>query len=111
MHENDKPVLIYSTFPDADCAQKVGADLVSRGLSACVNILPGMTSIYRWRGEVTTALEVVMLIKTRSGLVDGAVSAVREQHPYETAAILVVPVAGGSEPYLAWIVANTQIRS
>ncbi len=51
MQENDKPVLIYSTFPSPEAAEAVGRELVERRLAACVNILPGMTSIYRWEGQ------------------------------------------------------------
>ena len=52
MHENDKPVLVYSTFPSLDAAEAAGRELVERRLAACVNILPGMTSIYRWEGAI-----------------------------------------------------------
>ena len=108
MQENDKPVLIYSTFPNVVCAQKTGADLVSRRLCACVNIVPGMTSIYRWRGAVETANEAVMIIKTRSSLADVVIAAVEAQHPYETPALVVVPVEGGLGEYLAWVMASTR---
>ena len=67
-----------------------------------------MTSIYRWRGAVETANEAVMIIKTRSSLADAVIAAVEAQHPYETPALVVVPVEGGSGEYLAWIMASTR---
>lgn len=107
MQENDKPVLIYSTFPDAGTAEKVGRNLVSQNLCACVNILPDMTSIYRWQGAVETAREVVMIIKTRAELTDAIFAAVETGHPYQTPALLVLTIDGGSADYLAWIVTNS----
>ena len=80
MHENDKPVLVYSTFPSLDAAEAVGRELVERRLAACVNILPGMTSIYRWEGAIARDTEVVMIIKTRAGLADPTIAAVKALH-------------------------------
>jgi periplasmic divalent cation tolerance protein len=62
----DKPILIYATFPNADLARSIGTQLVTARLAACVNIIPGMNSIYLWQGQIETADEVVLLIKTRA---------------------------------------------
>ena len=103
MHENDKPVLVYSTFPSLDAAEAVGRELVERRLAACVNILPGMTSIYRWEGAITRDSEVVMIIKTRASLADPTIAAVKALHAYTNPALLVVPIIGGSADYLHWL--------
>ncbi len=103
MHENDKPVLVYSTFPSLDAAEAVGRELVERRLAACVNILPGMTSIYRWEGAITRDSEVVMIIKTRASLAEPTVAAVKALHAYTNPALLVVPIIGGSADYLRWL--------
>ena len=103
MHENDKPVLVYSTFPSPDAAEAVGRELVKRRLAACVNILPGMTSIYRWDGAIARDAEVVMIIKTRAGLADAAIAAVKALHTYANPALIVVPILGGSADYLRWL--------
>jgi periplasmic divalent cation tolerance protein len=100
VHENDKPVLVYSTFPSLDAAEAVGRELVERRLAACVNILPGMTSIYRWEGAIARDTEVVMIIKTRASLADPAIDAVKALHTYTNPALLVVPIIGGSADYL-----------
>ena len=104
MQENDKPVLIYSTFPSPEAAEAVGRELVERRLAACVNILPGMTSIYRWEGAIARDSEVVMIIKTRAGLADPTIEAVKARHTlYEPGAARAVPIIGGSADYLSWL--------
>lgn len=107
MQENDKAVLIYSTFPSPEAAETVGAALVDAALAACVNIIPGMISIYNWNGARHRDAETVMIIKTRSELAGPVLAETRRLHPYENPALLVVPVSGGSDQYLAWIAEQT----
>lgn len=107
MRENDKAVLVYTTFPTAEAAEEVGAALVDAGLAACVNILPAMTSIYIWDGARQRDAEAVMIVKTRRTLAERVMAETRERHPYDTPALLVIPVEGGSADYLAWIEAQT----
>lgn len=103
MSENDKPVLIYATFPSLENAETVGGSLVDRRLAACVNIIPGMTAIYMWQGRQHRDTETVMIIKTHSGRTNDVVAAVRAQHPYDNPALVVLPVTGGSPDFLRWI--------
>lgn len=107
MQENDKAVLVYTTFPSLDVAEEIGAALVDSGLAACVNILPGMVSIYSWQGARQRDSEVVMIVKTRQARSGEAMAEIRRRHPYETPALLLVPVEGGSPDYLAWIADQT----
>lgn len=107
MQQNDKPVLIYSTFPSAEAAEAVGTALVEQHLAACVNIMGAMTSIYRWEGKITRDAEAVMIIKTRSGLVDAAIKEVKARHSYTNPALMVIPVEGGSADYLGWLMGET----
>jgi periplasmic divalent cation tolerance protein len=107
LNENDKPVLIYSTFPSAADAERIGAMLVDRGLAACVNILPGMTSIYIWDGKRQRDAEAAMLIKTRTSLADTAIAEARKLHPYANPALVVLPIDGGSTEFLRWIAEQT----
>jgi periplasmic divalent cation tolerance protein len=104
---NDKAVLIYATYPDPETAEAEGRALVEAGLAACVNILPGMVSVYRWEGAVERSEECVMIIKTRAVLADAAIAAAKGRHPYTTPAFVILPVEGGSADYLDWIVAST----
>jgi periplasmic divalent cation tolerance protein len=107
---NDKPVLIYSTFPSTESADRAGSGLVEGRLAACVNIIGGMTSVYRWEGRIERGSEAVMIIKTRASLADTVVARVKEQHPYTNPALLVVPVEGGSGDYLAWLMEETAAK-
>ena len=107
MAENDKPVLIYSTFPSVDEAERVGGTLVDRGLAACVNIFPGMTAIYVWEGKRQREGEAAMLIKTRAALACEVVAEARKLHPYTNPALLVLPITGGSEDFMGWISEQT----
>ncbi|MGD9925330.1 MAG: divalent-cation tolerance protein CutA, partial [Pseudorhodoplanes sp.] len=77
------------------------------GLAACVNIIPGMISLYTWQGRRQRDQEVVMIVKTRVHLVDRATEEIRRSHPYDTPAIVALPVAGGSAAFLDWIMAET----
>jgi periplasmic divalent cation tolerance protein len=108
LHENDKPVLIYSTFPSPEEAERVGGLLVEGGLAACVNIFPGMTAIYVWEGKRQRESETAMLIKTRAALVERAITEARGLHPYTNPALLVLPVIGGSEDFMRWIAEQTK---
>ncbi len=108
MDADDKPVLIYATYPDAEKAEASGRALVEAGLAACVNILPEMVSLYRWEGAVERGQECVMIIKTRTALSDRVIAAAKARHPYTTPAFVVLPVEGGLAAYLDWIAASTR---
>jgi periplasmic divalent cation tolerance protein len=107
LNENDKPVLIYSTYPSPAEAERIGGMLVDRGLAACVNILAGMTSIYIWDGKRQRDAETAMLIKTRASLADTAIAEARKLHPYANPAFVVLPIVGGSADFLRWITEQT----
>jgi periplasmic divalent cation tolerance protein len=107
LHENDKPVLIYSTFPTAAEAERIGGALVDRGLAACVNIFDGMTSIYIWEGKRERGAEAAMLIKTRNVLASQVMAEVKKLHPYTNPVLLVLPVSDGSEDFMRWIADQT----
>jgi periplasmic divalent cation tolerance protein len=107
LHENDKPVLIYATFPSAAEAERIGGALVDRGLAACVNIFDAMTSIYVWEGKRERGAEAAMLIKTRNELASQVMAEVAKLHPYTNPALLVLPVSGGSEDFMRWIAEQT----
>jgi periplasmic divalent cation tolerance protein len=103
----ERAVFVYTTWPTAVEAEAAGRTLVERRLAACVNILPGMTSIYRWQGALERGEEAVMIIKTRASLTDDVTQAVKELHSYETPAILVMPLESVEKSYLGWLLAET----
>jgi periplasmic divalent cation tolerance protein len=103
----DAPVLVYTTYPSLVEAEKAGRSIVEAGLAACVNIVPEMVSIFRWKGEVERGAEVIMIIKTRGSLQEWVAEAVRDGHPFETPAILFLPTDGGDPNYVKWILGET----
>jgi periplasmic divalent cation tolerance protein len=103
----DAPVFVYTTYPSLVEAEKAGRVLVETGLAACVNILPEMVSIFRWKGQVERGGEVVMIIKTRASLKEQVARRVREAHPFETPAIVFLPTEGGDKDYVGWIMEET----
>jgi periplasmic divalent cation tolerance protein len=107
MAKDDRPVLVYTTFAHLDDAKRVGDALVAARLAACVNIFPGMISIYEWKGRREVADEVAMIIKTRTSLTEAVFAETKRLHPYELPALLVLPTEGGSDDYCAWILGQT----
>ena len=102
----ERAVLVYTTYPSVVEAEQAGRRLVERRLCACVNILPGMVSFYWWQGKIDRGDEVVMIIKTRAGLVEPVRAAVKQMHSSATPAILVLPIEAADPDYHAWIVAE-----
>uniref|UniRef100_A0A182P176 Divalent-cation tolerance protein CutA n=1 Tax=Anopheles epiroticus TaxID=199890 RepID=A0A182P176_9DIPT len=93
----------FVTTPDSAVATKLARQLVERKLVACVNIIPGLTSIYAWEDKVNEDPEVLMMIKTRTARVEEVIRFVRESHPYSVAEVIAMPIAAGNAPYLDWI--------
>jgi periplasmic divalent cation tolerance protein len=104
----ERAVFVYTTYPSIVEAERAGRALVERRLCACVNILPGMVSLYRWQGAIERGDEVVMIIKTRTSLAEAVRGAVKAMHSYTTPAILVLPIESVDPDYHAWIMAETQ---
>ena len=103
----ERPVLVYTTYPSLVEAEAAGRVLAEKGLAACVNILPGMRSIYRWQGKIDQAEEVVMIIKTRDAQKEAVAAEVRRLHSYDTPAILFIATNGGDNAYVDWILAES----
>jgi periplasmic divalent cation tolerance protein len=104
----ERAVFVYTTYPSIVEAETAGRALVERRLCACVNILPGMVSLYWWQGKIDRGDEVVMIIKTRASLAEAVRAAVKQMHSYSTPAILVLPIESVDPDYHAWIVAEAQ---
>ena len=105
--EKDTPILVYATFPSLDEAERIGGRLVDDSLAACVNILPGMVSIYVWQEQRQKDEECAMIIKSRAALADRIIETVRAIHPYDNPALVVLDIAAGSPPFLEWIMEQT----
>jgi periplasmic divalent cation tolerance protein len=103
----NRPVLVYTTYPSLVEAEQAGRLLVENGLAACVNILPGMRSIYRWQGKVENAEEVVMIVKTKDTQKEAVAKEVKRNHSFDTPAILFLPAEGGDRAYIDWIISES----
>ena len=95
--------VVFNTCPDKETAVRVANTVVQEKLAACVNIIPGITSIYPWEGNIETGEEVLLFIKTRSALYPELENRLRELHPYELPEIINVSISSGLEAYLGWI--------
>jgi periplasmic divalent cation tolerance protein len=104
----ERAVFVYTTYPSIVEAERAGKALVERRLCACVNILPGMISHYRWQGALERGEEAVMIIKTRASLSERVSAAVKEMHSYTTPAILVIALESVDKGYLDWLMAETE---
>lgn len=100
--------MVYTTFPNIEAAKSCARALVEAKLAACVNIVPGVVSIYRWDGRIEEDAEVIAVCKTRRDLVADVFAAIRRQHPYDTPALAAYDMATGCERYLSWIDATAR---
>ena len=95
--------LVLSTCPEAETARKLATALVEEHLAACVNILPGLTSVYPWQDRIETAEEHLLLIKTELAAFPDLEAFLKTHHPYELPEIVAVHIVRGSADYLDWI--------
>ena len=98
---------IYVTCQSRMQAEEIGAKLVEEKLVACVNIVPGMTSMYWWKGKVEKDQEAIMVAKTMANKVNMLVERIKELHSYEVPCVISLPIVGGNPDYLDWL--NTSV--
>ena len=94
---------VLSTVPNIKKARQLAGLLVSKRLAACVQILPGLESHYRWRGKKETSQEILLIIKTKTAAYKKLEKILLKNHPYEVPEIICLPITKGSKPYLDWI--------
>lgn len=104
----DKFHVVISTCPTKAFADQLASRIVQAELAACVSVIPGLTSYYRWRGQVERNEEVLLLIKSRTDVFDALQDMIASQHPYELPEIVAVPITTGSAPYLKWLDASVR---
>ena len=95
--------IVYCTVPDADSGQRIAVHLVEYRLAACVNLIPEIKSVYRWKGEICTDSESLLMIKSRAADYKDLEKAIRRLHPYELPEIIAVPLSNGLPGYLDWV--------
>ncbi len=100
--------VVYVTASSEEEAMRIARTLVARKLAACVNVIPGIRSVYRWEGEVRDDKEFLLVAKTREHQLAKLVQAIKENHSYKNPETIAVPITGGSEAYLGWVKEETQ---
>lgn len=101
-------LLVLANVPDASLAHTIARQLVEQKLAACVNVLPGVQSVYRWQGAIEEAHEVTLLIKTVQARYAELEAALKAAHPYEVPEIIALQIADGLPAYLDWLIQETK---
>jgi len=96
-------IIVLTTCENSQDAQTIAETLVEKRLAACVNILPGLKSVYRWQGKVENAAELLLLIKTRRGLFEQLSAELARIHPYKVPEVIALPLIDGAPAYLGWL--------
>jgi periplasmic divalent cation tolerance protein len=102
MKGTDRIIVLIAAGSEEE-AHKIAKLLVNEKKAACVNIVPGVDSIFRWKGKIDSAHESLLLVKTRASLFPEIISLVKEAHSYEVPEVIALPIIGGSEEYLKWL--------
>jgi Uncharacterized protein involved in tolerance to divalent cations len=105
----ENQLVVLSTLPDQESAEHMATILVEERLAACVNLVPGLTSIYRWQGTLRREPEYLLLIKTTAARFTQVRERIRALHPYEVPEIIALPIRDGDPAYLNWLTENTQV--
>lgn len=106
--DGDAILLCLCSCPDATSAEQLAGALVGERLAACINIVPGLRSVFRWQGSVQRESEVLLLVKTCADRLDALAAAITQLHPYELPEILALTPSAGLPAYLDWIRAQTR---
>jgi periplasmic divalent cation tolerance protein len=101
-------LVVLSTCPDRQVAEGIAQTLVEARHAACVNIVPGITSVYRWEGEIQQDAELLLVIKTTAGSYRGVEETIRQLHPAELPEVVALSMQGGLGDYLHWVALETR---
>ena len=101
-------IVVLTTCGSAEEAEKLARSLVGQQLAACVNVVPGIRSFYRWKGEIESAEEYLLLIKSSRECMAALLASVEKEHSYEVPEVLALPVVDGAANYLNWLQASLQ---
>jgi periplasmic divalent cation tolerance protein len=96
-------LVVLVTAPAGDVASSLAKTVVEDGHAACVNILPGATSVYRWEGQICEEVEALLVIKTTVSCWPSLMARIRDAHPYDVPEVIALPVVAGLEAYLGWV--------
>ncbi len=100
-------LIMLCSCPSHAIARQLAEQMVAEGWSACVQIVPGITSIYQWQGKVCQESEVLLVIKTATDVITTLTQWLIEAHPYDVPEVITIPISGGSQMYLDWLLSNS----
>ena len=100
-------MVVLVSVPSMEIGEKISQSILQKKLAACVSIIPGVNSAYRWQGEIETDSEFLLFIKSRASLLDLIITEVSNHHPYDVPEIIALPILSGSQAYLNWIEEST----
>ena len=103
--------ICYVTAPSLEVAERIAAHVVTRRAAACVNILPGVTSVFQWKGKLEKESEHLLMIKTQTAVVPRLIAEVRAVHPYEVPEVISAPMGEGHVDYLKWVAESTSVEA
>ncbi|XP_044475384.1 protein CutA, chloroplastic [Mangifera indica] len=101
-------IVVYVTVPNKEAGKKLAESIVKERLAACVNRVPGIESVYEWKGEIQTDSEELLIIKTRQSLLEALTEHVKANHEYDVPEVIALPITGGSHQYLEWVKKSTR---
>lgn len=101
-------IVVYVTVPNKELGKKLAGSIVKEKLAACVNLVPGVESVYEWQGEIQTDSEELLIIKTRESLLEALKEHVKANHEYDVPEVIAMPIVGGSPQYLEWLKNSTR---
>ena len=96
-------IVLFTTTSNSEEAHKIAKILLSQRKAACVNIVPGISSLFWWQDKLDSAQESLLIVKTKASLLDQIITLIRENHSYEVPEIIALPIIGGNQDYLEWI--------
>jgi len=95
--------MAFVTVPDIVVGKTIAGALVSEKLAACVNIIPGIVSVYEWEGKIENDSELLLMIKTRTSRIPELTEFVKSKHPYDVCEVITTSIEQGNQPYLDWL--------
>ncbi|XP_075676434.1 divalent-cation tolerance protein CutA-like [Dermatophagoides pteronyssinus] len=110
-NESSKYSIGYVTISNAEKAKELAMKLVNENKVACVNIVPTITSIYRWENKLEVDDESLMILKTRTDAIDELIQFIRQNHPYSVPEIIFTPITNGNPDYLKWISSSVKLSN
>lgn len=102
-------LLVMTSLPDIEVAKALARRLIDANLAACVQLQPGMQSIYQWEGRICEEQEVVLVAKTTSGRWNAISDYIKQNHPYDVPEIIAQPITHSDPDYARWVIAETRV--